>query len=149
MHKLEQIKKNPDAVSSVVGEVLITGIIVVVLSSVFLVLNSIDPPANNVHVSVEEWVDNSSSTIYLRHTGGEAIDVDDLRIDVNVNGKSYVYSQANISKSINKSQWELADTIKINTYNTWGFSLPNENDVAVKLIELRSREVLPKYRVST
>ena len=64
-------------------------------------------------------------------------------------GKTYVYSSANISENLGgKSFWELADIIEINTSKEWGVSVPDENEVVVKLIDTDSREVLPKCRIS-
>ncbi|KKG14501.1 hypothetical protein EO98_06065 [Methanosarcina sp. 2.H.T.1A.6] len=112
-------------------------------------MNSIDTPADSTHISVEEWVDAPSNTIYLRHVGGEPIYTKDLKINVNIDGETHVYSSANISENLGgKSFWELADVIEINTSKEWGRSVPDEDNVDVKLIDTESREVLPKCRIS-
>ncbi len=148
LQNFDEIKKNCDAISSVMGEVLLTGIIVIMLSSVAVALYSIEGPVDIPHASVEELVDASSDTIYLKHIGGEAIPVEDLRITVNINGNSYVYSSADISANMGgKNLWEMADVIEINTNAEWNISVTNENDVVVKIIDLASKEVLPKYRI--
>ncbi len=146
LQNFDEIKKNYDAISGIVGEVLLTGIIVVMLSSVAIVLYTIEEPVDTPHVSVEELVDASSNTIYLKHVGGKPIPVEDLKISVNVNGESYVYSPEDISENMEgKKLWEMADVIEIDTNAEWNISVTNGNDVTVKIIELDSKEVLPKY----
>ncbi|WP_048141829.1 MULTISPECIES: type IV pilin N-terminal domain-containing protein [unclassified Methanosarcina] len=145
----EKLKRNSSGVSSVLGEILITGVFVLSLGSLFIFVNSIDTPADSTHISVEEWVDAPSNTIYLRHVGGEPIYTKDLKINVNIDGETHVYSSANISENLGgKSFWELADVIEINTSKEWGRSVPDEDNVDVKLIDTESREVLPKCRIS-
>jgi FlaG/FlaF family flagellin (archaellin) len=147
----EKLKRNSSGVSSVLGEVLITGVFVLSLGSLFVFVNSIDTPVDSTHLSVEEWVDAPSDTIYLRHVGGESIDTQDLRINVNICGTDHIYSSADISENLGgKSFWELSDVIEINTSKEWGLSVPDEDDVIVKLINLDSKEILnPKYRISS
>ena len=132
------------------GEILITGIFVLSLGSLFVVVNSIDTPVDSTHLSVEEWIDAPSDIVYLRHVGGEPIDTKDLKINVNIGGTNHMYYPDNISENLGgKSFWELSDVIEINTSKEWGISIPDENDVTVKLINSESREILnPKYRVS-
>lgn len=133
------------------GDVLITGVFVLSLTSLFIIVNSIDKPVDSTHLSVEEWIDIPSNTIYLRHIGGEPIDTKDLNIKVNIFGTDNVYSSADISENLGgKSFWELSDVIEINTSEEWGISIPDEDSVDVKLINLASKEVLnPKYRISS
>ena len=149
LNKFEKIVKDSSGVSSVLGEILITGVFVLSLGSLFVFVNSIDTPVDSTRISVEEWVDTPSNTIYLRHVGGEPVDTKNLKIDVNIEGKTYAYSSANISENLGgKSFLELADIIEINTSKEWGVSVPDENKVVVKLIDTASREVLPKYRIN-
>ncbi len=145
----EKLKRNSSGVSSVLGEILITGVFVLSLGSIFVFVNSMDKPVDSTHLGVEEWVDAPSDIIYLRHAGGEPIDTKDLKINVNIDGKTYVYPSANISANLGgKSFWELSDVIEINTSKEWGVSVPDEDDLVVKLVDTESREVLPKCRIS-
>ncbi|MDD3245826.1 MAG: type IV pilin N-terminal domain-containing protein [Methanosarcina sp.] len=145
----EKLKRNSSGVSSVLGEVLIAGVFVLSLGSLFVFVNSIDTPVDSAHLAVEEWIDTSSDTIYLHHVGGEPIDTKDLKINVNIRGTNHMYPSANISENLGgKSFWDLSDVIEINTSEEWGISILNEKDVTVKLINSDSREIInPKYRV--
>ena len=145
----EKLRINSSGVSSVLGEILITGVFVLSLGSIFVFVNSMDKPVDSTHLGVEEWVDAPSDIISLRHAGGEPIDTKDLKINVNIDGKTYVYSSSNISENLGgKSFWELSDVIEINTSKEWGVSVPDEDDLVVKLVDTDSREVLPKCRIS-
>lgn len=111
-------------------------------------MNSADKPVDSTRMSAEEWIDVPSDVISLRHAGGEPIDTDNLKINVQINGTNYVYSSSNISKNLGgKGVWELADVIKINTSEEWGTGIADEKDIDVKLIDTSSKEVLPKYRI--
>jgi PKD repeat protein len=111
-------------------------------------MTSADKPVDSTLLSAEEWIDAPSDVISLRHAGGETVDTKDLKINVNIDGKTYVYSSANISENLGgKSFWELADIIQINTSQEWGVGIADEKNVDVKLIDTRSKEVLPKYRI--
>ena len=146
----EKLKRNSSGVSSVLGEILITGIVVLSLGLLFVVVNSVDTPVDSTHLAVEEWIDTSSNTIYLRHVGGEPIDTKDLTINVNIGGTNHMYPSTKISENLGgKSSWGLSDVIEINTSKEWGLSISDEKDVIVKLINSDSKEILnPKYRVS-
>ncbi len=145
----EKLKRNSSGVSSVMGEILIAGVFVLSLGSLFVFVNSVDTPVDSAHLSVEELIDTSSDIIYLRHIGGEPIDTKDLKINVNIGGTNHIYSSANISENLGgKSFWDLSDVIEINTSEEWGISIPDENYVTVKLINSDSKEIInPKYRV--
>jgi FlaG/FlaF family flagellin (archaellin) len=148
LYKFDKTKRSCAAVSSVMGEVLLTGIFVIFFGSLCVSLCSFDAPQSTHHISAEEWVDASSDTIYLRHGGGEPIDAENLKILVEVNGDSYEYSPGDISENLGKNLWELADVIEINANEEWGVGIPYEGAVDVKLIDTGSKVVIPKYRVS-
>lgn len=130
------------------GEALIAGIVVIALGSLFVIINSIDKPVENSHSSVEEWIDAPSDIISLRHVGGEPINVEDLKVNVQINGKNYVYPSSEISESLGKNTFELADVIQINTSKEWGIGIAEEKNMDVKLVDTSSKEVVPKYRIS-
>ena len=145
---LEKLIKDYVGVSSVMAEVLLAGIVVIAFGSLFVIITSIDKPVDSPRVLAEEWIDAPSDTIFLRHAGGKPIDTKDMKINVQINGTTYVYSPSNISKNLGgKGFWELADVIQINTSQEWGIGIANDEDINVKLVDTRSKEVLPKYRI--
>lgn len=147
MQKSDKIKRNCNAVSGVIGEVLLTGIFVIALSSLSVYMYSIDGPEEVNRLTVEEWVDQSSNIIHLQHCGGESIDTENLKISVSINGNNYIYSPSDVSDNLGKDYWELADVIEINANEEWSADITDEDDVVVKLIDLDSNVVLPKYRI--
>ncbi|HIH94602.1 TPA: type IV pilin [Methanosarcina acetivorans] len=148
MNILEKFMKDSIGVSSVMGEVLIAGIIVIAFGSLFVIMTYIDKPVDSTRLLAEEWIDAPSDTIFLRHAGGEPIDTKDLKINVQINGTNYVYSSSNISENLGgQGFWELADVIQIDTIQEWGIGIENEEGIDVKLVDTSSKEVLPKYRI--
>ena len=147
MQKSGKLKRNYSAVSGIIGEVLLTGIFVIAISSLALFLYSVDGPEEVHLITVEETVDPSSDTICLQHCGGESIDSKYLKVLVSINGNDYVYSPSEVSEKLGKDYWELADVIEIGADEEWGADITNEDDVVVKLIDLDSNAVLPKYRI--
>ena len=148
MNIFEVFIKNSRGVSSVLGEILIAGIVVAALGSLFVVVNSAEKPVDHSHLSVEEQIDASSNLISLRHVGGEPVAIKDMKVNVQINGTNYVYSSSNVSKDLGgKNTFELADVITINTTQTWGVNLSDESNIDVKVVDAGAKEVLPLYIV--
>jgi FlaG/FlaF family flagellin (archaellin) len=144
---LRKFLNSSDCVSGVVGDVLLIGIVVIVVSMLGTMVFSLDRPVDSPHVAVEKWARAPTDTIYIRHCGGDAIDVDDLKIMVNINGSSYVYSQENVSGCLNKSFWELGDVITINTNDEWSVPLKKGDPVFLHLVDMDSKQVFRQVKV--
>ena len=150
MSEIEKFIKNSSAVSDVLGEILMTTVAVILLSSIAMSIFSYGGPDDIPHTQVNEWVDIETDTIYLENSGGEFIDVESLEIVVNVNGVRYTYSSSNISENLgNKNNWELGDRIEINTSSEWNLHIEEEDEVDMYLIDKRSKKVFQKLRLST
>lgn len=150
MPKIKQFMKNRSAVSDVVGEVLMTTIAVIIISSIAVFIFSYDGAADVPRTQVKEWMDAQKDMIYLEHSGGEFIDTDALEIVVNINGSRYVYSSPRIYANLeNKSIWQLGDSININTSSEWGANITNESEINVYLIDKPSKKVFQNLRLST
>ncbi len=150
MSEIEKFIKNSSAVSDVLGEILMTTVAVILLSSIAMSIFSYGGPDDIPHTQVNEWVDIETDTIYLENSGGEFIDVESLEIVVNVNGVRYTYSSSNISENLgNKNNWELGDRIEINTSSEWNLQIEEEDEVDMYLIDKRSKKVFQKLRLST
>jgi FlaG/FlaF family flagellin (archaellin) len=150
LSEIEKFIKNSSAVSDVLGEILMTTVAVILLSSIAMSIFSYGGPDDIPHTQVNEWVDIETDTIYLENSGGEFIDVESLEIVVNVNGVRYTYSSSNISENLgNKNNWELGDRIEINTSSEWNLQIEEEDEVDMYLIDKRSKKVFQKLRLST
>jgi FlaG/FlaF family flagellin (archaellin) len=149
LSEIEKFIKNSSAVSDVLGEILMTTVAVILLSSIAMSIFSYGGPDDIPHTQVNEWVDIETDTIYLENSGGEFIDVESLEIVVNVNGVRYTYSSSNISENLgNKNNWELGDRIEINTSSEWNLHIEEEDEVDMYLIDKPSKKVFQKLQLS-
>ncbi|MCQ1536490.1 type IV pilin [Methanosarcina sp. KYL-1] len=129
------------------GEVLLTGVVVIAFSMVATLVFSLDAPVDCPHVAVEKWGRAPTDTLYIRHCGGDILDTEDLKIMVSIDESSYVYSGADVSGNLNKSVWDLGDVIAINTKNEWGVPLSKGDSVFVYLVDMDSKQVVRKVKV--
>jgi hypothetical protein len=144
-----EFTRNRSAVSDVLGEILMTTIAVIIISSIAVFIFSYDGAADVPRIQVREWMDAQKDTIYLEHSGGEFIDTESFEIVVNVNGTRHVYRSPQISANLNKSSWELGDRIEIDTYSVWNVDIKEEDEINVYLIDKPSNKVFQNLRLST
>lgn len=146
----KKITSDEQAVSEVMGQVLLVGIVVLMLSSLSVFVFSQEGPADVPHTNVQEIMDTSTDTISLKHGGGEPIRAEDAEIIVNINGKKYVYTSSQIYESLgNSSAWEVGETIEINTMSLWTVNLKNSDEVELYLVDIPSNELIQKSRLTT
>ncbi|MDM7919454.1 MAG: type IV pilin N-terminal domain-containing protein [Methanosarcina sp.] len=93
----KKLMKNQKAVSEVVGEVLLTTIAVLLVSSIGIFIATYDGATDIPHTQVREWMSAGKDTIYLEHSGGEFLGTESFEIAVNINGTKYVYPSARTS----------------------------------------------------
>ena len=137
--------KKEAAVSEVMGVVLLTGIVVIMLSTLGATVFSMEGPDDVPHTNVQEIMDISTDTIYLKNSGGEPVSTENLRIIVNINDRKYEYPSSKIYESLgNSSLWKMGDTIKINSMDTWGINLRNNDKVELFLVDAPSNELIQK-----
>ena len=150
MPEIKKLIKNSSAVSDVLGEILMTTVAVILISSIAVSIFSYGGPDDIPHTQVNEWIDVGTDTIYLENSGGEFIDIGDLEIVLNVNGSRYTYSSSNISENLgNKNSWELGDRIEINTSSAWTLHIEEDDEVDMYLIDKSSKNVFQKLQLST
>ena len=146
----KKITSDEQAVSEVMGQVLLVSIVVIMLGLLSVFVFSQEGPVDIPHTDIQEIMDTSTDTIYMKHGGGEPIRTEDAEIIVNINGKKYVYTSSQIYKSLgNRSVWEVGDTIEINTMSTWKVNLKNSDEVELFLVDTPSNELIQKSRLTT
>ncbi|MEM2925429.1 MAG: type IV pilin N-terminal domain-containing protein [Methanocellales archaeon] len=107
---MRELFQSEGAVSEVIGELLMTSIAVVAFSIVAAFVFSYPINEDTPHVEVQAWA-KAPSTIYLKHVGGDPVDVKNLRIVICINGSISIWNSSRSSFST----WFLGDIIKINT----------------------------------
>lgn len=143
------LTRNCDAISEVMGQVLMTGIAIIMLSGIAVTVFSQDGPVDSPKSNFQEWIDVKSDTLFLKHVGGDIVDVNELEIIVNINGNRYISSPSNISKSLNSTFWEMGEVIEINTQREWGFDLEKNDFVEVFLVDLPSKTLIQNFMSSS
>lgn len=148
---LKELMQNSGAVSEVMGEVLLTGIAVLLVSSIGIFISTYDGATDIPHTQMKEWMGEETDTIYLEHSGGEFLAVKDLEIAVNINGsKHIVYPSSPVYSSLNNSNsWQLGDRIAINTSSEWGVNINKTDKVRVFLVDSPSKQVIQYLEVSS
>ncbi|MDD4497323.1 MAG: type IV pilin N-terminal domain-containing protein [Methanosarcinaceae archaeon] len=143
------LKRNCDAVSEVMGEALLTGIVVLMLGAMGLfIFSNFESPPKSSNSDLDCWINTSSETLYIRHCGGENLDVRDMDIVVNIRGDKRTYISENISAVLGDSHWELGDIIEINTTGTWGSQISEGDSVEVYIVDKLSKHVIQKISLS-
>ncbi len=134
--------ENTYAVSEIIGEVLMTAIAVLAFSIVAVFILSYASPQEKVHADIQGWVDVDSDTIYLRHTGGETIDVSGIRIVLDINGTRRDLTSSELVQIKGNTAWNLGETIGINTSELWSDSIDQNDYVGMVMITTDSNFVL-------
>jgi FlaG/FlaF family flagellin (archaellin) len=98
------------AVSEVVGQVLMIAIVVLAFSSVAVVIFSdlvVNPP-HTPHTDLQESIDPTSNKLYIFHVGGEAIDLGDVNVVLNTID-THRHEEFNLSFN-NKTEFDYSAT---------------------------------------
>ena len=135
MHKRDNMIKstkgfaeNGDAVSDVIGELLMTAIAVIAFAILATFILSYSGPADNLHMDISGWVDVNTDTIHFMHNGGESISFGDIQIRLNIDGVVKEFTSDNIA-TLGTGYWELGDIIVINTSDHWGVDITEDSSV--------------------
>lgn len=140
--KVMEIFHDENAVSEIIGEVLLTAIAVLAFSVIAVFVFSYLHADNVVHADVDGWVDVNSDTVYLRHSGGENIDLNKVKIILNLNGTRRDMSSSQLKQITGDNSWHLGQTIAIDTDVLWNTTI-NENDyVGMILLQTDSNTII-------
>lgn len=148
MYKLCEFIKNCDGVSEVMGEVLLTGIVVLFFSFLGVFVFSHDGPPDVPNADLQVWMNGTSDTVYLKHRGGEPIPGDEIKVVIIVNGTINVFSPENVSAKLGGTGvWEIGDVIEIGITDEWGVSVESGDPVNLFLIHTPSDKVIQRMEV--
>ena len=134
--RTQQLAENCDAISELIGELLIVVVAVLAFGVIAVHVLSYPGPADTVYVDIDGWVDTSTDTIYFRHSGGEAVRTEDLRIIVNLDGTRCELSSDDITAILGSSTWQLADIIAVNASDVWGVGINEATDVYASIVHI-------------
>nr|WP_321498734.1 type IV pilin [uncultured Methanolobus sp.] len=134
--------RDESAVSEIIGEILLTAIAVLAFSVIAVFVFSYLESETAVHADVDGWVDVDSDTIYLRHSGGENIDLDKVEIVLNLNGTRRDVSSSQLKQITGSNSWHLGQTIAIDTDVLWNTTINEDDYVGMVLLQTDSNTVI-------
>ncbi|WP_340817903.1 type IV pilin N-terminal domain-containing protein [Methanolobus sp. WCC4] len=134
--------ENTEAISEVVGEILLTAIAVIAFSVVAVSVFSYMDPQEQVHADIQGWVDVDSDTVYLRHAGGERVDIIKTRVLLDINGTRREVSSSELETIKGSDIWDLGETILINTSQLWSVDIGEDDNVALIMLTTNSNLVI-------
>ncbi|HEX2958897.1 MAG TPA: type IV pilin N-terminal domain-containing protein [Chitinispirillaceae bacterium] len=86
--KYRALGQDCKAVSEVIGQVLMVAVVVLAFSSIAVTVFSDDGAVKPPHVprtDLQESIDLGDNTVQIFHSGGEAIDLEDIKVILSVN----------------------------------------------------------------
>lgn len=138
------------AVSEVVGQVLMIAIVVLAFSSIAVIIFSdavVNPP-HTPHIDLQESIDPISNKLYIFHVGGEAIDLKDVNIvlvnstDTHIRAEFNLSSKSGFNYSATNDVLMLGDSVIINPTNE-GINLSTD-DLIMFFVYTPSQQVIQK-----
>lgn len=149
--KRKELTRNCQAVSEVVGYVLMISIVVLAFSSVALTVFSnggaMNPP-HTPHTNLQESLDRPEDTVKVFHDGGEDIDLEDIKIILEVDGQQVDFNmsefqvldpEGNLSSD---DVFELRDCIVIDTSSK--VNIEEANAIDLYFVHTESSQVIQK-----
>ena len=144
-----RITSDERAVSGLVGEVLLIGIVIVAIGlisvSVYSYLNK-DP--DTPHIEVDGVANMRTNEIHIKHQGGDSIECENLRVLVNVNGTLLEPFDDN-----SPTRWGLSDE-GIGNFDRWTLgrilvldtmpevNITDDDEIRVTIVSLSSSRVV-------
>ncbi|ADI74266.1 Protein of unknown function DUF1628 [Methanohalobium evestigatum Z-7303] len=140
---LKPLFENSDAVTEVVGEILMTAIVVLAFSVLSVFAFSYLDITEKPHVDVDGWVNVESDVINLRHSGGEVVDTKDMKIIISLNNSTRKeIASDGIGSIYNKNTWRLGDVISIKTSSKWNEDIKQNDYVESTIVHTKSNIVI-------
>ncbi len=140
------------AVSEVIGSVLMIAVVVLAFSSIAVFVFSDEgavKPPHTPKVDLQESIDTDADTVQIFHKGGEAVDLEDAKIVLNINGKQEEFnlsSDRGVSHKVKNKNNVLmpGDEIVINTSLGRGKDLNSTDTVEMYFVHTESDQVIQK-----
>jgi FlaG/FlaF family flagellin (archaellin) len=152
--KYRELGEDCQAVSEVIGQVLMIAIVVLAFSSIAITIFSdegvVNPP-HIPHTDLSEKINTNTDIVQIIHNGGEAIDLKAIKIILSVNGDPFSFNlsdpgvtffSSNGSES-NNGVLMLGDFIEINTSQR-GLDLKNDDTIDMYFVHTPSQQVIQR-----
>ncbi len=133
-----KIRKSNEAVSEIVGTVLLLGMTVSLFSLLsFTVLSyPFNPSPPSVNLVGYMGGNNTAADIIIEHYGGDSLDITTSKVIVNINGTSTDVNITNLNDSNKNAMWDLGERLVYPVGNVAG------KQVEVTVADTRSNSVI-------
>ena len=141
---------NECAVSEVLGEVLLTLVIIIVMTSIGTFVLSESKPSEVPHVDFYEQLDPFNDTIVLFNNGGKPVPIKEFKLVLQSDSTEYVINGEELSSKLTEQcgdngYWDLGEYISINVSEMCSFDLENRyEDLNIFFIHTPSKQVIQK-----
>ena len=153
--KYRALGQNCQAVSEVIGQVLMLAIVVLAFSSIAVAVFSDGGAVNPPHTpkaDLQESIDTDTNTVQIFHRGGEAIDLEDVKIVLNINGEPEefdVSSDPGVNYSATNNVLMVGDYIEINTNKSRGRILKSTDTIDMYFVHTGSDQVIQRVMLQS
>ena len=156
--KYRGFKEDCQAISEITGQILMIGIVIIAFSAIALTVFSDGgavKPIHMPHTDLQESINTSDNTIQIIHIGGDAIDLNDIKVVLSVNGThefnvssdSCVTFRGSDGKEKPKhGLFMLGDCIDV---NTTGLGLTSNDPIEMFFVHTPSRQVIQNTVLQT
>jgi len=152
MSKANQFLKEEDAVSPVIGVILMVAITVILAAVIAAFVFGMGPPEQAPQASLRATADGNTSTSYIKleHQGGDTITLTNTYTKVTVDGTEVsTYPTGNASQfTAGEVMYVSSSTISNNTSAMSGVLASPGNTVNVKLIDVSSQQMIADMKVN-
>ncbi|MDD3043770.1 MAG: type IV pilin N-terminal domain-containing protein [Methanosarcinaceae archaeon] len=145
IRKQNEFFRDCGAVSEIIGEMLLTAIVVILISSIAVFVYANLEVTDVPHTEIHERVMLASNTIEILHSGGEPIDVDAIKITLYVNGEKREFTYLDtedVTVSSHNGVWKFGDSFTINT------AIDANDTLDLYFVHTDSEQVIHKARLS-
>ena len=155
--KYRALGQDCQAVSEVIGQVLMLAIVVLAFASIAAFVFSEEEAANPPHTpkaDLQETIDTDTNTVKIFHRGGEAIDLKDVKIVLNINGHPEEFdvsdpSDPGVNYSATNNVLMVGDEIVINTNLSRGLDLKSTDTVDMYFVHIGSDQVIQRVMLQS
>jgi FlaG/FlaF family flagellin (archaellin) len=156
--KYRKLDKDNQAVSELIGQVLMLAVVVLAFSAIAVTVFSEGGAVNPPHTpkaDIRENISTAKDTIEISHEGGDVIDLKEIEIVLYVNGQEANFNQTDSGfqvftpdGSLTNETFMLGDRILINTSNK-GFDLTDSDSVDLYFVHKESSQVIQRARLQS
>jgi FlaG/FlaF family flagellin (archaellin) len=152
--KYRALGEDCQAVSEVIGQVLMVAVVVLAFSSIAVAVFSDGGAVNPPHTpkaDLQESIDTGANIVKIFHVGGEAIDLEDVKIVLNINGQPEefdVSSDPGVSYNATNNVLMVGDDIEINTSQR-GIDLNSTDTIDMYFVHTGSDQVIQRVMLQS